>query len=92
MDAAAVGNGQAGPGIVEVRKGCAPTATGAHNRQIGGIAEQAVLTTAVGTEVMDDFAMMTETELLVIDAGTTVRGFQHALRWNDVYHHVAAGH
>jgi L-arabinose isomerase len=50
-----------------------------------------VLTTAVGTETIDDFAAMTDTELLVIDAVTTVRGFQHELKWNDVYHHVAAG-
>ena len=31
------------------------------------------------------------TELLIIDDTTTVRGFQHELRWNDVYHRVAAG-
>ena len=58
---------------------------------MAGAPHHTVLTTALGTETIDDFAAMTETELLVIDADTTTRGFAHELRWNDVYHHVAAG-
>ena len=58
---------------------------------MAGAPHHTVLTTAVGTEVIEDFATMTDTELLVIDDTTTVRSFQHELRWNDVYHHVAAG-
>jgi L-arabinose isomerase len=58
---------------------------------MAGAPHHTVMTTAVGTETIDDFAAMTETELLIIDATTTVRGFQHELKWNDVYHHVAAG-
>ena len=58
---------------------------------MAGAPHHTVLTTAVGSQVIDDFAVMTDTELLIIDADTTVRGFQHELRWNDVYHHVAAG-
>ncbi|WP_193043719.1 L-arabinose isomerase [Mycolicibacterium baixiangningiae] len=58
---------------------------------IAGAPHHTVLTTAIGAETIDDFAEMTDTELLVIDETTTVRGFQHELRWNDVYHHVAAG-
>ncbi len=58
---------------------------------MAGAPHHTVMTTAVGTDVIDDFAAMTETELLVIDAATTVRGFQHELKWNDVYHHVAVG-
>ncbi|MCF6385339.1 L-arabinose isomerase [Mycobacterium sp. MBM] len=58
---------------------------------MAGAPHHTVLTTAVGTEVIDDFAMMTDTELLVIDDTTTVRSFRHELRWNDVYHRVAAG-
>lgn len=58
---------------------------------MAGAPHHTVLTTAVGTEVFEDFATMTDTELLVIDDTTTVRSFQHELRWNDVYHHVAAG-
>lgn len=58
---------------------------------MAGAPHHTVLTTAVGTEVINDFATMTDTELLVIDDTTTVRNFAHELRWNDVYHHVAAG-
>ena len=58
---------------------------------MAGAPHHTVLTTALGTETIDDFAAMTSTELLVIDAGTTTRGFANELKWNDVYHHVAAG-
>ncbi len=58
---------------------------------MAGAPHHTVMTTAVGTETIEDFAAMTDTELLVIDATTTVRGFQHELKWNDVYHHVAVG-
>ena len=34
---------------------------------------------------------MTGTELLVIDADTTLRGFQRELRWNEAYHRLAQG-
>lgn len=66
-------------------------ATSAEAWLMAGAPHHTVLTTAVGTETIDDFAAMTDTELLVIDEATTVRGFQHELRWNDAYHHVAAG-
>lgn len=58
---------------------------------MAGAPHHTVMTTAVGTETIEDFASMTDTELLVIDADTTVRGFARELRWNDVYHHVAVG-
>jgi L-arabinose isomerase len=58
---------------------------------MAGAPHHTVLTTAIGTEPIDDFAAMTDTELLIIDAETTPRGFQKELRWNDVYHHAAAG-
>ena len=58
---------------------------------MAGAPHHTVLTTAVTTETIEDFAAMTDTELLVIDDSTTVRGFAHELRWNDVYHHVAVG-
>ena len=56
-----------------------------------GAAHHTVMTTAVGIEVWEDFAAMTETELLVIDRGTTVRGFQRELQWNAAYHRLARG-
>ncbi|OBF09972.1 L-arabinose isomerase [Mycobacterium sp. ACS4331] len=58
---------------------------------MSGAPHHTVLTTAVGTEVLEDLATITDTELLVIDESTTVRDFQRELKWNDVYHHVAAG-
>ena len=41
-----------------------------------GAAHHTVMTTAVGVEVFRDFAEIAETELLVIDEDTTLRGFQ----------------
>ena len=58
---------------------------------MAGAPHHTVMTTAVGVDTIDDFAEMTGTELLVIDEDTTVRQFRNALRWNDVYHHIAAG-
>lgn len=58
---------------------------------MAGAPHHTVMSTAVTTEMIDDLAVMTNTELLIIDGATTVRGFQHELKWNDVYHHVAAG-
>jgi L-arabinose isomerase len=58
---------------------------------MAGAPHHTVMTTAVGTDAIEDLAAMTDTELLLIDADTTVRGFAHELKWNDVYHHVAVG-
>ncbi|WP_163543652.1 L-arabinose isomerase [Occultella kanbiaonis] len=54
-----------------------------------GGAHHTVLTTAVGLEVFEDFAEIARTELAVIDAQTTVRGFARELRWNAAYHRLA---
>ena len=66
-------------------------ATSAEAWLMAGAPHHTVLTTALGTETFDDFADMTGTELLVIDGDTTTRAFARELKWNDVYHHVAAG-
>lgn len=58
---------------------------------MAGAPHHTVMSTAIDAEIIDDFAQMTQTELLIIDEDTTVRGFRDELRWNDVYHHVAAG-
>ena len=55
-----------------------------------GGAHHTVLSTAVGVEAFEHFATMTRTELLTIDADTTVRDFQRELRWNAAYHRLAA--
>jgi L-arabinose isomerase len=56
-----------------------------------GAPHHTVLTTALGIEPFEDFAVMTGTELLVIDGETTVGSFARELRWNNAYHHLAAG-
>jgi L-arabinose isomerase len=49
------------------------------------------MSSAVGTEELTDLSEMLATELLVIDAGTTVRRFSQELRWNQAYYHLARG-
>lgn len=56
-----------------------------------GAAHHTVMTTAVGLEVLRDFAEIARTELLVIDESTTARDFQRELRWNQAYYRLAGG-
>ena len=49
-----------------------------------------VLSTAVGTEELYDFATMIGTELLIIDKDTTSRRFAQEMHWNEAYHHAGA--
>ncbi|GIE86252.1 L-arabinose isomerase [Actinoplanes regularis] len=48
-----------------------------------------VLTQAVGSEVLRDFATMAQTELLLIDDRTTTDDFADRVRWNQAYHRLA---
>ncbi len=50
-----------------------------------------VLSTALSAEHLDDLAEMTGTELVLVDAATTVRGLAKELRWNAAYHRLAQG-
>ncbi len=50
-----------------------------------------VLTQAVGMDTLRDFAHMTQTELLVIDAHTRVEHFADRIRWNQAYYRLAQG-
>jgi L-arabinose isomerase len=50
-----------------------------------------VLSQAVGSGVLRDFARMAETELVLIDADTTTDAFADRLRWNQAYHRLAGG-
>ncbi|MDH6115398.1 L-arabinose isomerase [Kitasatospora sp. MAP12-15] len=56
-----------------------------------GAPHHTVLSSAVGTEELDDLAEMLGVELLVIDADTTTRRFTRELRWNQAYHRLAQG-
>ena len=50
-----------------------------------------VLTQAVGTEALQDFATMLHTELLLIDQHTTPAVFTDRMRWNQAYYRLAQG-
>ena len=58
---------------------------------IAGGPHHTVLSSAVGTEELADFADMINTELLVIDADTRVRRFADEIRWNRAYYRLAGG-
>ena len=46
---------------------------------------------AVTTEHLRDFAEIAGIEIAVIDAKTEINAFRDALRWNEVYYHIAPG-
>ena len=50
-----------------------------------------VLSSAVGTEEIEDLTEIIGTELVIIDADTTSRSFARELRWNQAYHRLAQG-
>jgi L-arabinose isomerase len=56
-----------------------------------GAAHHTAMSTAVGLEAFEDFARMAGTELLVIDATTTVRSFEAEIRANAAYYRLARG-
>ena len=58
--------------------------------QAGG-PHHTVLSTAVGTAELTDFAAMAAVELLIIDDSTTTRSFSNELRWNQAYYRLAQG-
>jgi L-arabinose isomerase len=45
-----------------------------------------VLSAAVGTEELRDFARIIGTELLIIDEDTNSWRFEKEIRWNEAYH------
>ena len=56
---------------------------------MAGAPHHTVLSKAIGVDILHDFAEMTGTEMVVIDADTTPRAFQRELRWNAAYHRLA---
>ena len=64
-------------------------ATSAESWLTAGGPHHTVLSKAVGTEELTDFATMAGTELLVIDAATTTRSFANEIRWNQAYYRLA---
>jgi L-arabinose isomerase len=58
---------------------------------MAGGSHHTVLTRAIGSEVMADFAEMAGCEFLLIGADTSVTAFRNELRWNEAYFHLARG-
>ncbi|WP_354638187.1 L-arabinose isomerase [Kitasatospora camelliae] len=56
-----------------------------------GAPHHTVLSSAIGAEELSDLADILGTELLVIDADTTIRQFTKEIRWNQAYHRLAQG-
>jgi L-arabinose isomerase len=56
---------------------------------MAGAPHHTVLSKAIGVEVLEDFAEMTGTELVAIDAETTPRSIGRELRWNAAYYRLA---
>ena len=65
--------------------------TSAESWLTAGGPHHTVLTQAVGAEVLQDFARMTHTELLLIDQNTTSASFDDRVRWNQAYYRLAQG-
>ncbi|GGL07311.1 L-arabinose isomerase [Mangrovihabitans endophyticus] len=66
-------------------------ATSAEAWLTAGGPHHTVLSTAIGAEELTDLADMLGTELVVIDADTTLRALVKELRWNQVYYRLARG-
>jgi L-arabinose isomerase len=54
-----------------------------------GAPHHTVLTSALGTEELEDLAEMLQVELALIDSDTTMRRFTKELHWNQAYHRLA---
>ncbi|HEY3262287.1 MAG TPA: L-arabinose isomerase [Pseudonocardiaceae bacterium] len=65
--------------------------TSAESWLTAGGPHHTVLSQAVDTETVTDFAAMLHTELLVIDQQTTARDFANAVRWNAAYYRLVHG-
>ncbi|HST66410.1 MAG TPA: L-arabinose isomerase, partial [Mycobacteriales bacterium] len=65
--------------------------TAAESWLLAGGPHHTVFSSAVGTEALEDLAEMARTELVSIDAGTTVRRLRDELRWNQAYYRLAQG-
>jgi len=66
-------------------------ATSAESWISAGAPHHTVLSTAVGTEQLTEFANLLGVELLVIDAATTRRDFADRIHWNQAYYRLARG-
>jgi L-arabinose isomerase len=66
-------------------------ATSAESWITAGGPHHTVLSTAVDTDQLADFANLLGVELLIIDDSTSRRGFADRIRWNQAYYRLAQG-
>jgi L-arabinose isomerase len=66
-------------------------ATSAESWITAGGPHHTVLSTAVGTDQLVDFATLLGVELLIIDGSTNRRDFADRIRWNQAYYRLAQG-
>jgi L-arabinose isomerase len=66
-------------------------ATSAEGWLLAGGPHHTVLSSAVGLEALTDFATIAGTELLLIDASTTLSRLDKEIRWNQAYYRLAQG-
>ena len=66
-------------------------ATSAESWLTAGGPHHTVLSTAVTTDQLADFADLLGIELLIIDGATNRRDFADRIRWNQAYHRLARG-
>ena len=58
---------------------------------LAGGAHHTGFSQAVTAEHLEDFAEIAGMEFLLIDQNTVLSEFKKALRWNEVYYHLARG-
>ena len=66
-------------------------ATSAESWITAGGPHHTVLSTAVDTDQLADFANLLGVELLIIDGSTNRRDFADRIRWNQAYYRLASG-
>ena len=66
-------------------------ATAAETWITAGGPHHTVLSTAVDTDQLTEFAHLLGVELLMIDGSTTRRDFADRIRWNQAYYRLAQG-
>jgi L-arabinose isomerase len=66
-------------------------ATAAESWLYAGGPHHTVLSSAVGLDALTDLATIAQTELLLIDADTTVSQFIKEIRWNQAYYRAGRG-
>jgi L-arabinose isomerase len=58
---------------------------------LAGGSHHTAFSKAITTEYLEDFALMTGIEYLLIDDNCNINDFKKEIRWNELYYHLAKG-